>query len=181
MKIKLPLTDAIVEDLRIGDVVELSGAILTARDAAHKRIVDAIEGGLCLPVALSGETIYYTGPTPPPTGKVVGSFGPTTSSRMDPYVEKLMSEGVKGMIGKGDRSAEIPSVLKRYHGVYFLAMGGAGALYSRTVQSIEVIAYHDLGTESIKRICLDNFKVIVGIDCHGNVLQDREIAKYRTL
>lgn len=167
LKIETPLTDEIVEKLKAGDIVLINGYVYTARDAAHKRLVELIKNDTPLPIPLTGQIIYYVGPTPAPPGKVIGSAGPTTSSRMDPYTPLLLYLGLKGMIGKGKRSKEVKEAIKKYKAVYFLATGGAGALLSRHIVSVEEIAFLELGTESIKKLFLKDFPTIVAIDCHG--------------
>lgn len=167
LKIETPLTDEIVEKLKVGDMVLINGYVYTARDAAHKRLVELIKNVTPLPILLTGQIIYYVGPTPAPPGKVIGSAGPTTSSRMDPYTPLLLSLGLKGMIGKGKRSEEVKEAIKKYKAVYFLATGGAGALLSRYIVSVEEIAFPELGTESIKKLFLKNFPTIVATDCYG--------------
>lgn len=165
--IETPLTDDIVENLKAGDMVLINGYVYTARDAAHKRLIKLINNDAPLPFDLKGQIIYYVGPTPAPPGKVIGSAGPTTSSRMDSYTPLLLSLGLKGMIGKGQRSEEVKQAIQKYKAVYFLATGGAGALLSRHIVLAEEIAFPELGTESIKRLLLKDFPVIVAIDCHG--------------
>lgn len=179
MKLQLPLTKDNVEQLEIGDVLELNGYVYTARDAAHKRMVEALQKGERIPIDLENQTIFYTGPCPARPGNVVGPIGPTTSVRMDPYVETLLKQGMVAMIGKGDRSDYIPALLKKYKAVYLLGIGGASAVGASHVKEVEVIAYDDLGTESIKKLYLENYKVIVGIDSNGQVIQTQEIAKYK--
>jgi len=162
-KIYLPLTKDIIKTLKQGKMVLLSGPVLTARDAAHKRLFDALKSGREIPVSLKGETIYYTGPTPNRKGKVIGSCGPTTSSRMDPFTPLLLKHGLVGMIGKGERSKEVISAIKKYGAVYFITIGGAGAYLSEKVKTAEVIAYKDLGPEAIYRLTVEDFPVIVNI------------------
>lgn len=154
--------------VRAGDELLLSGTIYTARDAAHKRILKAIHAGEALPFPLGGTAIYYAGPTPAKHGLPIGSCGPTTSSRMDPYVPILSSLGLRATIGKGDRSDAVYEALKTYGGIYLCALGGAGALGAKSVVSCEVIAYNDLGCESIKRLQIKDFPLFVGIDFLGN-------------
>lgn len=166
-RIYTPLTDEVVQDLRAGDRVLITGYIYTARDAAHKRMVEAIKRGEPLPVDLKGQIIYYVGPTPPKPGQVIGSAGPTTSIRMDKYVEDLLKLGLKGMIGKGYRSPQVRELLKKYKAVYFAAVGGVAVLLSRRIKSSEVIAYEDLGTEAIRRLYVEDFPVIVANDVYG--------------
>lgn len=167
IKIDPPLTDEVIEQLKAGDLVLINGYVYTARDAAHKRLVELINNNTPLPFDLKGQIIYYVGPTPAPPGKAIGSAGPTTSSRMDSYTPLLLSLGIKGMIGKGQRSEEVVKAIKKYKAVYFLATGGAGALLSRHIVSAEEIAFPELGTESIKKLLLKDFPAIVAIDCHG--------------
>ncbi len=165
--IETPLTDELVKRLRVGDIVRMNGYVYTARDAAHKRLIELINNNAPLPFDLKGQVIYYVGPTPAPPGRSIGSAGPTTSSRMDIYTPLLISLGLKGMIGKGQRSEEVKEAIKKYKAVYFLATGGAGALLSRHIVSAEEIAFPELGTESIKKLLLKDFPVIVAIDCYG--------------
>ena len=160
-RIYLPLTKNIIKTLKRGEELLLSGPVLTARDAAHKRLADALKSKKKLPVSIKDETIYYTGPTPARKGRVIGSCGPTTSSRMDPFVPILLKHGLLGMIGKGERSKEARSLVKRSGAVYFVTIGGAGAYLSERVVSSNVIAYKDLGTEAIRRLILKDFPVIV--------------------
>jgi fumarate hydratase subunit beta len=167
LKIETPLTEETIESLKAGDIVLINGYVYTARDAAHKRLVELINNNAPLPFNIKGQVIYYVGPTPAPPGRVIGSAGPTTSSRMDSYTPLLLSLGLKGMIGKGQRSEEVRQAIQKYKAVYFLATGGAGAFLSRHIVSAEEIAFHELGTESIKKLLLKDFPVIVAIDCHG--------------
>ncbi len=156
-----PLTEDDVAELRAGDHVLFDGTMYTARDAAHKRIIAAAEKGEAPPIDLQGQIIYYVGPTPPRPGRVIGSAGPTTSMRMDPFTPKMLELGVKMIIGKGGRGPVVQQALQDHKAVYCLAVGGAGALLSKTIRSLEVIAYEDLGTESIKRLEVDGFPAIV--------------------
>ncbi|MFQ5913240.1 MAG: Fe-S-containing hydro-lyase [Nitrospinota bacterium] len=169
-RLQTPLSDQDVEGLRVGDKVLLSGTLLTARDAAHKRLVERIDEGEDLPVDLKGQVMYFVGPTPPKPGEVIGSAGPTTSSRMDKYSPKLMALGLKGMIGKGWRGPQVVEAMKNFRCVYFAAIGGAGALLSRSIKSSEVVAYGDLGTEAIRRLGVEEFPVLVANDVYGNDL-----------
>lgn len=159
-----------VTSLKAGDVVNLSGYIYTARDAAHKRIVQALNEGAELPFELENSVVYYAGPTPAKNDLTIGSIGPTTSSRMDAYSPLLLSLGQKAMIGKGNRSAEVVEAIKNNGAVYFAAIGGAGALYCGCVKECEVVAFDDLGCESVKRLRVENFSLIVAIDSDGNSL-----------
>lgn len=155
------------KDLRAGQRVLLSGTAYTSRDAAHKRITEMLDRGEAPPYPLSGAAIYYAGPTPAPEGLAIGSCGPTTSVRMDPYTPRFLDLGVKCMIGKGKRSGEVVEAMERNGAVYLCAIGGAGALAARCITECEVIAFDDLGCESVKRLTLRDFPLIVGIDCHG--------------
>ena len=156
--------------LKAGDRVLLSGTVYTSRDAAHKRIFAALKNGEKLPYDLNGAAIYYAGPTPAPEYLAIGSCGPTTSGRMDPYAPTLLDAGLTAMIGKGERSEEVCEAICRNKGVYLCAIGGAGALASKCIKSCEVIAYEDLGCESVKKLEFDNFPLIVAIDCSGGNL-----------
>lgn len=158
------------ELLHAGDRVILSGTVYTSRDAAHKRIVSILEEGGELPFSLDGACIYYAGPTPAPEGLPIGSCGPTTSGRMDPFAPLLLDNGLAAMIGKGERNEAVCEAVKRNKAVYLCAIGGAGALAAKCVEECEEIAFFDLGCESIKRIKLKNFPLIVGIDCHGGMM-----------
>lgn len=165
-----PLSDADVESLRAGDRVRITGIVYTARDAAHGRLFPLIEKGERLPIEVKGAIIYYTGPSPARPGDVVGSIGPTTASRMDKFTPALLKLGLKGTIGKGYRGQAVKDALKQYKGVYFGAIGGAGAVLSRFVKKLEVVAYEDLGTEAIRRLEVEAFPAIVINDCHGGDL-----------
>jgi fumarate hydratase subunit beta len=168
IRLYTPLSDTDIETLHAGDRILLNGIIYTARDAAHKRLISLINEGKPLPIDLSGAVIYYVGPTPAPPGKVIGSAGPTTASRMDAYAITLLEyTGIKGMIGKGDRSEEFRDACKLYKGVYFAAGGGIAALLSRHIKSSEIILYDDLGTEAIRRLEVIDFPVIVANDIYG--------------
>ncbi len=156
--------------VRAGDTIKLSGTVFTARDAAHKRIAAAINSGENLPFDLNGAVIYYAGPTPTPDNLPIGSCGPTTSSRMDPYVPLLMDNGLKGMIGKGERNEAVCDAITKNSGIYLCAIGGAGALAAKCIEKCEVIAYDDLGCESVKRLEFNNFPLIVAIDSVGGNL-----------
>lgn len=173
-----PLVDMDIESLHAGDRVCLSGMVLTARDAAHKRLLDLLENGRPLPVDVRGQVIYYVGPSPPRPGMVIGSAGPTTSGRMDSYAPRLMALGLKGMIGKGSRSQLVRESLKQQKCVYFGAVGGAGALLARHIKSAEVIAYADLGAEAIRRLRVEDFPVIVINDMYGNDLYETGRRQY---
>ena len=165
--INTPLSDDDIKKLKAGDTVKLTGTIYTARDAAHKRLVDLLDEGKELPIPLEGQTIYYVGPSPTPPGKPIGSAGPTTSYRMDPYAPALLDQGLKGMIGKGARNDAVVDAMKRNTAVYFAATGGAAALISRSITSAEIVAYEDLGAEAIRKLTVEGFPVIVAQDCTG--------------
>lgn len=162
-RIYLPLTRDIIKTLKPGEEVLLNGPLLTARDAAHKRLAEALRSKKSLPVSIEGETIYYTGPTPERPGEIIGSCGPTTSSRMDPFTPILLKHGLLGMIGKGERSEEVISAIKRFGAVYFITIGGAGAYLSERIEENRIIAYEDLGTEAIRRLVVEDFPAIVSI------------------
>ena len=173
-----PLSDEDVSKLEAGDIVYLNGTIYTARDAAHKRLVDLIEAGKQLPFDLKGSVIYFVGPTPPKPGEPIGSAGPTTSYRMDSYSPILIEHGQKGMIGKGKRNEAVKEACKKYKAVYFGATGGAGALIAKAIKSAEVIAYPELGPEAIRKLEVEEFPVTVINDTHGNDLYQMGRAKY---
>ncbi len=175
MKIELttPLTHDVAKTLHAGESVLISGEIFTARDAAHKRMVEALERGETLPFELKDNIIYYAGPTPAKPGQVIGSCGPTTSGRMDAYAPKLLELGLTGMIGKGMRTKEVMDAMQRHGGVYFGAIGGAGALIAKSVIAAEVVAYEDLGTEAIRKLTVKDFPAIVIADAFGNNLYER--------
>ena len=165
-----PLSEETTRSLKAGDIVYLSGVIYTARDAAHKKLVDLLEAGEELPFDLEGSTIYFVGPTPPKPGDPIGSAGPTTSYRMDSYSPTMLKNGSKGMIGKGKRNQEVKDACKEYGGIYFGATGGAGALLGKQIRSAEVIAYHELGPEAIRKLTVEDFPVTVVNDTFGNDL-----------
>jgi fumarate hydratase subunit beta len=177
--IRPPLSNDTVDQLSAGDRVLISGIIYTARDAAHKRLVELIRENRPLPVDLAGQIIYYVGPTPPQPGMPIGAAGPTTSYRMDPYAPVLIEKGLKGMIGKGIRGDAVIEAMKRYRAVYFAATGGAGALISKTIKRADVVAYEDLGTEAIRKLEVEEFPAIVVCDVHGNDLYREGRMKYR--
>ncbi|RZS94232.1 Fe-S-containing hydro-lyase [Cuneatibacter caecimuris] len=178
-KITTPLTDDKIKELRAGDYVYLTGVIYTARDAAHKRMQEALDVQKALPVEMQDNVIYYMGPSPAREGRPIGSAGPTTASRMDKYTPALLDLGLKGMIGKGKRSREVKEAIVRNGAVYFAAVGGAGAVLSRCITRSEVVAYDDLGTEAIRKLQVENFPVIVVIDSLGNDLYESAVKKYR--
>ena len=177
-KMTTPLSDEDIEKLRIGDIVYLSGTIYTARDAAHKRLVDLIEAGKELPFDLQGSVIYFVGPTPPKPGEPIGSAGPTTSYRMDSYSPILIKHGQKGMIGKGKRNQAVKDACKEYKAVYFGATGGAGALIAQRIKSAEVIAYPELGPEAIRKLEVEDFPVTVVNDAYGGDLYEEGRKKW---
>ncbi|UCC16328.1 MAG: Fe-S-containing hydro-lyase [Dehalococcoidales bacterium] len=178
-KIKLPLTDEVIKELRSGDSVSLTGTMYVARDAAHRRMIGALDRGEPLPFDISGQTIYYMGPSPAPPGKVIGSAGPTTSGRMDVYTPRLIEQGLKGMIGKGMRSQPVKDAMLKFRAVYFGAVGGAGAIISRSIRKAEVIAYDDLGAEAVRRIEVEDFPAVVVNDIYGADLFEDGRAAYR--
>jgi len=177
--ISIPLKDEEIKSLRAGDYVYLSGTLYTARDAAHKRMYEVLEGKKELPIEMEGTVIYYMGPSPAREGRAIGSAGPTTSSRMDKYTPVLLDLGLKGMIGKGKRSDEVKKAIVRNGAVYFAAVGGAGALLSKVIVESEVVAYDDLGTEAIRKLKVKDFPAIVVIDSEGNDLYESAILSYR--
>lgn len=177
--IHAPISDGEAEKLRAGDFVYISGTIYTARDAAHKRMAETLDRGEELPFSLKGNVIYYMGPSPARDGRVIGSAGPTTSSRMDKYTPDFLDMGLKGMIGKGKRSEAVIEGIKKNKAVYFAAIGGAGALLSQSIKASEVIAYDDLGTEAIRKLQVENFPAIVVIDSQGNNLYDMAAKMYK--
>jgi fumarate hydratase subunit beta len=167
MKLIPPLSDEIVAKLHAGDRVEITGTIYVARDAAHKRMVEALDRGEQLPTDLRGQIVYYMGPSPTKPGKVIGSAGPTTSGRKDRYAPRLMEIGLKGMIGKGLRAAPVKDAMKQHKAVYFAATGGAAALIAQRIKKAQVIAYEELGAEALQRLEVENFPVIVVNDMYG--------------
>jgi fumarate hydratase subunit beta len=166
-RIKTPLTDEAVSGLKVGDLVDISGVLYSARDATHLLMIEALDRGEDLPVDLKGQVIYYMGPTPARPGRVLGAAGPTTASRMDSYTPRLLEEGLKGMIGKGRRSQEVVRAIKEHHAIYFATIGGAGALLSKRIRKAEVVAYPDLGPEALLRLEVERFPAIVAIDPEG--------------
>ena len=177
-KIKLPLTDEILKDLKAGDNLLLSGLIYVARDAAHKRMIEALDQGKPLPFDIKGATVYYMGPSPARPGTVIGSAGPTTSGRMDAYAPRLMAEGLKGMIGKGLRSKPVKDAVVKYRAVYLGAIGGAGAIISKSIKKAEVVAYEELGAEALRCLEVEDFPVTVVDDIYGGDLYEEGKAKY---
>lgn len=179
VRIDLPLDEGQVRRLHAGDVVSLWGVMYSARDAAHKRLVELLDRGEPLPLDLRGQTIYYMGPSPARPGRVIGAAGPTTSYRMDPYAPRLIAAGLKGMVGKGERGPEVVDAMKKYGAVYFAATGGAGALIARSIKEAEVIAFEELGPEAIRRLRVEGFPAIVAQDAHGGNLYQEGVAAYR--
>jgi fumarate hydratase subunit beta len=169
-KILFPLTEETIKSLKAGDNLLLSGTLYVARDAAHKRLVEQLDRGEPLPFDIKDQTLYYMGPTPAPPGKVIGAAGPTTSKRMDPFTPRLLAAGLKGMIGKGVRSQEVKDAMKKHGAVYLAAIGGAGALISRSIVKAEVIAYPDLGPEAVLKIEVKDFPATVIVDTGGTDL-----------
>ena len=176
--INLPLTKEIAQTLKAGDTVYLTGDIYTSRDAGHKRMCEALARGETLPFDTKDATIYYVGPTPAKPGQVIGSAGPTTSGRMDAYAPTLMAQGARGMIGKGARLPEVIEAMQKYYGVYFGAIGGAGALLAKCIKKAEVVAYEDLGSEALRRLYVEDMPLVVIIDCEGNNLYEEGKAAY---
>lgn len=178
IRLTTPLSNGDVENLKIGDKVLLNGVLLTGRDAAHKRLFDLIKNGEDLPIDIKGQVIYYVGPAPAKPGKPIGSAGPTTSYRMDPYAPTLIALGLKGMIGKGNRSQEVIESMKKHKAVYFGATGGAGALIAKRIKKARIVAYEDLGPEAIRILEVEDFPVTVVNDCNGNDLYKEGIKKF---
>ena len=176
--IKTPITEQITADLHAGDYVYITGTIYVARDAAHKRMMDVLDAGKELPIPIKDATIYYMGPSPAREGRPIGSAGPTTASRMDKYAPRLLDLGEKAMIGKGKRTKEVIEAVVRNHAVYFAAVGGAGALLSKCITKSEVVCYDDLGAEAIRKLEVENFPVIVVVDCEGNNLYETAILEW---
>ena len=179
MEVTLPLTKEFVKTLKVGDVLYLTGYVYTCRDAAHKLIQEALLRGEKSPVDWTNQLIYYAGPCPAPPGKVFNSNGPTTAARMDPFVEMMFKQGAIAMLGKGDRAPYVADLCKQYGGVSLLGVGGASAINAANIKSAEIVAYPELGTESIKKLYFERYRVIVGIDTEGNILQKQEVPKYR--
>ena len=177
--IKTPITEEVTADLKSGDYVYITGTVYTARDAAHKRMYETMLDGKEIPIDLKDNVIYYLGPTPAKEGQVIGSAGPTTSSRMDKYTPLLLENGLNGMIGKGKRSKEVIDAIVKNKAVYFAAVGGAGALLSKCIKKSEVIAYDDLGTEAIRKMEVEDFPVIVVIDSEGNNLYETAVEDFK--
>ncbi|MEW6187672.1 MAG: Fe-S-containing hydro-lyase [Thermodesulfobacteriota bacterium] len=174
-----PLSDEMVTSLRIGDKVFLSGVIYSARDAAHKRLIDLLDQGRPLPFDVQGQVIYYVGPSPAKPGRVIGAAGPTTSYRMDPYAPRLMELGLKGMIGKGKRASTVKEAMIKYKALYLGATGGAGALIARAIKAVEIIAYEELGPEAVRRMVVEDFPLVVINDTFGGDLYEEGVKAYR--
>jgi fumarate hydratase subunit beta len=174
-----PLSDDVIMKLKAGDRVLITGVIYTARDMAHKYMVEGHKKGEKLPFELEGQVLYYTGPTPAPPGKPIGSAGPTTSYRMDKYTPYLLDLGLKGMIGKGPRGQEVKDAIQKHRAVYLAAIGGAGALISKTIRKAEVIAYPELGTEAVMRLEVEDFPAVVVNDTHGADLYQIGVEQYK--
>ncbi len=178
-EVTLPLTEEVIRNLKAGDEVILNGTIYVARDAAHKRMIEALDKGQGLPFDIRGQIIYFMGPSPAKPGQVIGAAGPTTSGRMDAYSLRLVAQGLKGMIGKGHRSPEVKEALKKYQAVYFAAIGGIGALISKSIKKAEVIAYDELGAEAIMKLEVKGFPATVINDIYGGDLYQAGKAEYR--
>ncbi|CDG06897.1 TPA_asm: TRZ/ATZ family protein [Salmonella enterica subsp. enterica serovar Typhimurium] len=178
MELTLPLTKEKAKTLKVGDILFLTGFAYTCRDAAHKKIEVALSNGEKSPVDFQNQTIYYAGPCPTRPGLPIGSNGPTTAARMDPFVEMMFQQGATAFLGKGDRADYVAELCKKYGGVSLLGIGGASAINTKHVKSVEIVAYEELGTESIKKLYFDRYRVIVGIDSEGNTLQKQEVPKY---
>jgi fumarate hydratase subunit beta len=178
LKLTTPLSDEDVKKMKAGDKVYLSGILYTARDAAHKRLVELVNKGEKLPVDVKGQIIYYVGPAPAKPGQAIGSAGPTTSYRMDPYAPTLIEQGLKGMIGKGPRGQSVVDSMKKHGAVYLAATGGAAALIAKSVTKSEVVAYEDLGAEAIRKLEVKEMPLIVAQDCHGGNLFEEGIKQY---
>ena len=179
-QIRTPLDETTITELRAGDEVEISGDVFVARDAAHKRFSEALDKGEPLPFDLRGQVLYYMGPTPAPEGRPIGSAGPTTAGRIDVYTPRLLALGLKGMIGKGNRSPEVREAIRQYRAVYFVAVGGAGALLARYIKSSAVVAFEELGAEAVRKLEVENFPAIVGNDIYGGDVFEMGKQQYRT-
>ena len=179
IEIHTPLTKEKTRELQAGDMVSITGTIYTARDAAHKRMIEALERGEKLPVSMENTILYYMGPSPAREGRPIGSAGPTTASRMDKYAPRLLDLGLTGMIGKGKRSEAVKDAVIRNQSVYFASVGGAGALLSHRIKSSEVVAYEDLGPEAIRKLYVEDFPAIVVMDSEGNNLYETAVKKYQ--
>jgi fumarate hydratase subunit beta len=178
-KVTLPLTEKTLAELKAGDNLLLSGVLYVARDAAHRRMIETLDKGESLPFDIKGQTLYYMGPSPAPPGRVIGSAGPTTSTRMDSYTPRLLAAGLKGMIGKGVRSKEVKDAMKKYKAIYLAAIGGVGALISKSIIKSEIVAYPDLGPEAVLKLEVKDFPVTVINDIHGGDLYVEGKALYK--
>jgi len=178
IRITTPVSEEDMKKLKAGDKVLITGYIYTARDAAHKRLVELLDKGEQLPFEIQGQLIYYVGPTPAKPGQVIGSAGPTTSYRMDSYAPRLLDQGLKGMIGKGSRSREVKDSMMKNNAVYFAAVGGAAALIAKSIKEAEIVAYEDLGAEAIRKLRVEDFPAIVVNDVYGNDLYEEGVRKY---
>ncbi len=179
INITTPLSEETISNLKSGDQVSISGTLYTARDAAHKRLIDLLDKGKDLPFDIKGQIIYYVGPSPAKPGAIIGSAGPTTSYRMDPYAPRLMEAGMRGMIGKGARTQNVIDAMVKHKCIYFAAIGGAAALIARSIKKVEIIAYEDLGPEAIRKMEVENFQAIVVNDINGNDAYKEGMKKYR--
>ena len=179
MKISSPIENEVIEKLTAGTKVLISGTVYAARDAAHKRLIGALDRGEKLPFEIKGQTLYYMGPSPARPGQVIGAAGPTTSARMDAYTPRLLAAGLKAMMGKGNRSPAVREAIKKYKAVYFVTTGGAGALLAKCIKKAEVIAYEDSGPEAVLRLTVEDFPAIVANDIYGGDLFEQGKAKYR--
>jgi fumarate hydratase subunit beta len=179
IELTTPLSTEMISVLRAGDSVVVTGQLYTARDAAHRRLLELIAAGKDIPIPIEGQMIYYVGPSPAPPGRVIGAAGPTTSYRMDPYTPKLLELGLKGMIGKGKRSKEVIDAMVKFKAVYFAAIGGAGALMAQAVKEAQVVAYEDLGPEAIRRLTVHRLPAVVVNDILGNDLYAEGQKAYR--
>lgn len=179
IRIEAPLTEEVVCSLKAGDRVLINGVMLTGRDSAHQRLYDLLQQGEPLPIDIEGQIIYYTGPTPPKPGQVIGSAGPTTSYRMDKFAPVLMEKGLRGMVGKGKRGPEVLDAMKQFKAVYLGATGGAAALIAKCIKSAEVLCYEDLGPEAIRRLIVEDFPAVVINDTYGNDLYEDGVNQYR--
>ena len=177
--LKTPLSSADIEPLRSGDRITITGILYTARDAAHRRLLELIKADKELPIPIEGQVIYYVGPSPAPPGRVIGAAGPTTSYRMDPFTPKLLELGLKGMIGKGRRSQEVKEAMVKHKAIYMAAIGGAGALMARAVREARVVVYEDLGPEAIRELKVEKLPIIVVNDTRGNDLYENGQKKYQ--
>lgn len=180
-RLNTPLTDEDIKGLKIGDNVLITGEILTARDTAHKKMVEILDKGEKLPFDIKGQLIYYVGPSPTRPGQVIGSAGPTTSGRMNKYAPRILEAGSKGMIGKGEMGGGVPDALKKYKGAYFIVVGGAAALISKSIVANELVAWEEMGAEAVRKYTVKDFPVIVAQDCHGGNMFVEGVKKYQRI